>query len=312
MRKSQLSAIANGKEVFNQTHVQDAKWGIIVLVEWDGGHPPTKWYSTLRDMGLHIRSGLNKSESVYSRREGEGGLVAQEGAIIVNNSKAARLLSSLARDMGAKAVMTGTVAVKEFHLTQDDQKVLDRVTAVWGKRGPKSRADEGTYVVTCVEEAQSYEITSREAPVICPHCMASNITYRKGNLATVKPVGKTAFEKWLASRFYTHRYEIPRMDEKLGTSVTVPADLEPTPQTLAVKAFVEANPDLPAEAMYRVMDIAYAVSQLSRVERIEHRTQILSQYYASGGNEQYSLNPSKVIDLVDIAGTDDEFIELLK
>lgn len=127
--------------------------GFIVLIEWDGNKPPTRWYSFLARYGLNIGQGGvgdkfanagkgDRISPIARRMAGKNsnpyGVAFQEGAIVVNSGDMARRLASNARYFGATSVSIGSVSLNPYSMTPEDEQALSYALAVTSKRGPKA------------------------------------------------------------------------------------------------------------------------------------------------------------------------------
>lgn len=282
------------------------------MVEWDGKTPPTTWYSRLHGMGLWVRG--NKDTSPIERRACNAGVVYQEGSIIVKSESLAHTLASMAYSMGAKTVSLGSFAVDTFYMSPTDQAALEKISTAWSRRGPKSHEDEGIYTITCTEQAATFEVDLREKPMTCPDCGSLAIQWRRGIRRNVQPrtAKESAFDFWAGTRFIGIAYEIPNVDLD-GETHLPPTGLNE--QAQAVEKFYATLPqyvkDSNIELVARVLDIAYSLQSASRERRIAVRLAALNEYYASGGDKTFAVNPSTAIDLVDVAGIDGRLVAAL-
>lgn len=291
--------------------------GYIILIEWDGAKPPTRWYTTLGRYGLKISG--NKDTSPLTRRASSRGVVFQEGTIIVNSDSLARTLASDARFMGAKTVMIGNIDAKNFQMSEQDRHTLENITAVTSKRGPKNKTEEGRYIIHCYEEAKTHVVDLREAPVVCPECGSLRIQWRKGDprkVAIFNPQVHDLFTYWLSTRFTTKgRFEIPMTySNSKMPPMPVTDDFEQGIQNAITQVthFTAKNAetiDGDGKAILRAMDVAYCLQQVDDEARLNRRINALRQYYQQPGNNKtypFAVDPLAV-DMIDVAGADDLF-----
>ena len=299
------------------TQNQECK-GYIILIEWDGAKPPTRWYTTLGRYGLKISG--NKDTSPLTRRASTRGVVFQEGTIIVNSDSLARTLASDARTMGAKTVMIGNIDAKNFQMSEQDKRTLEQITAVTSKRGPKNKTEEGRYIIHCYEEAKTHVIDLREAPVVCPECGSLRIQWRKGEPRKVAPYSdkQSITGYWIATRFDEHgRFETPMTysNSKMPECPEVDKFEQGTINNIGqVKQFVATHDHiLDPKSMLRAMDCVYCLQRLDDEARLNRRINALRNYYQQPGNDKpypFAVDPLSV-DMVDVAGADNIFIKYL-
>ena len=298
------------------TQNQECK-GYIILIEWDGAKPPTRWYTTLGRYGLKISG--NKDTSPQTRRASTRGVVFQEGTSIVNSDSLARTLASDARTMGAKTVMIGNIDAKNFQMSEQDKRTLEQITAVTSKRGPKNKTEEGRYIIHCYEEAKTHVIDLREAPVVCPECGSLRIQWWKGDPRKVAPYDPKKYylqDYWTATRFDSNgRYEIPmvysnsKLPEIPGIGKFDQGIQNDIVQTY--KFATDHTQELENKTALRAMDVAYNLQHLDDEARLNRRINALREYYQGGGNTNYPMAISPSIDMVDLAGADGIFSKYL-
>lgn len=324
--------------------VDDATYQVVV--EWDGGgkdkkrgKPPTKFYQRAHELGFIVRGSLPKSESPepLARRlvqKDAGGespfytLVINEGAYITNNKRIAERLAAAARDCGAPVVIEGRFLV-DRHQTVGDKDVhaLKLTMNKEAKRGRRFAAEAGRYVVTCLDELQSYAVELDEAPTECPICRSYRIIGRKGNPNTyLRPKTiKDTFDFWRRTRFSMGHFEIPRIAES-GKGEAIPAEAPPSSLTFDLPKVNEAT--LPAsfkaelkknvDLSIRLYDVLYRIFQRGKVakeQRIIERDRILSAYIEARGEDDnpYRIVPPRdgSVDIIDLCHYEPDFTRYL-
>jgi hypothetical protein len=216
----------------------------IVILEWDGGKPPTTFYKRLHNLGLRVRG--DKSVGPIERRQAyvdkeaavseyhqtykndflvdirsgnireslsndSSAVIVQEGAIICASASLASVVAAIAMNCGAKNIMLGTTTIDKYVMTEEDAKILNYVESVYGRKGrPTADKVQQVWVVTCYEEGRSYPFYGKEI-VTCPHCSGLKVAGRQGDPNFVRPIqqGENVFEYWVQSRFITGYFEKP-------------------------------------------------------------------------------------------------------
>jgi len=233
----------------------------IVILEWDGGKPPTTFYKRLHNLGLRVRgdksiSPIERRQTVvntvlahseryradmkstatfltdYSRSDLEtdaSAVIVQEGAIICASASLASVVAAIAMNCGAKNIMLGTTTIEKYAMTEEDAKILNYVESVYGRKGrPTADKVQQVWVVTCYEEGRSYPFYGKEI-VTCPHCSGLKVAGRQGDTNFVRPIlqGENVFEYWVQSRFITGYFETP-VYKKGGNENVLAATARPT------------------------------------------------------------------------------------
>ena len=298
--------------------------GFVIMIEWDGRIPPTKWYDRLHRMGLKVRgdkdvspvarrmtNGLN--ERTTSRRGDKNGVVFQEGSILCDSYSAARLIASLASELGARSVSVGNIELTDFHMTQLDLNALEGISKTWSKRGPKFHDDAGNYCVTCLEEGKTFEVDALATPVICPSCNGTHFTVRKGSTADVA-VKAFDFDGWLSSRFYGTGFEIPRVSVDPDKALPSP-DIASFDPKLTYKLYevnsVANSLNLSGVDLFGFLDAAYTSMQLDATSKLNKRIEALRIYFQAGGQKPYSMVSRDIPDVVDVAAVNGYFAKYL-
>lgn len=193
----------------------------MLVVEWNGAHPPTSWYNKLHSMGLWVRprrNAENRESTLQARkRSSSNGLVLQEGVIIVNNEADLEELSRAARHLGAKTVLAGIASIEQ----SADRDDLAAVASFESKEIQVFRKAR-THLLTCLEELATHEIGTRVSA--CPKCRTSNIILRPDAIPyRVNPYPMKAislFDFFVAARFWKGpnadpSYEFNQFDDTL-------------------------------------------------------------------------------------------------
>lgn len=295
--------------------IQNNKDGYLLLYEWDGKVPPSSWYARLHSYGLWVRG--SKEQSPIDRRASVKGFVFQEGAIFVESPTFARLLATHARSYGASNIIIATTSIQHLDVSPKDQEVIDKILHTMSRRGPRPNKHKGSYIVTCFEEARSYQVQSQEEPMVCPTCGSISIIYRKGTkLRPVRSAG-SVYDQWLAIRFQTGAFEICPTATNAVLIDLPSANLSAadTDGLAAARHISDVLSALPRNTIFRAMDIAYCVAYNppSKKIRIERRSVAMRKYYSGGGDRFHPMSaPVKNgVDLIDIAYIDGAFIKYL-
>ena len=287
----------------------------IVVIEWDGNKPPTRWYNRLRELNIAIRG--DKSISPMKRRAFSGkegvGTVPQEGTIITQSESLARSLAGLASSLDAKSVKIGQSDLIDMFVTTDDAKIMQSIENVLGKRGRRS-PELFDWAVTCLEECRTYMVHQKKYVICCPMCSATRIKKYKGDaldlvVPSVEDV-KSHYEAWLRHRFSNGEYSIP-----LETANATPADtdvvvddLNLIHEKLSVKAIDDAKEfhklvaKLPRREAFEVLDATFAArAYFTKDARKERRIRVVTELLEKGvGALEVSLIEKQKADLLDI------------
>jgi len=184
----------------------------IVVIEWDGDKPPNTYYNRLRKMGLIVRGKDPQKEMSPLQRRAmkEGAVIAQEGAIITASRSLAREVAALASEEGARSVQISEGDPVDYFMDAADVQVMNRVEAIYGRRGRPS-GEKTKWVVTCMEEGKTYPAENEEYAVInCPYCRGLVTRSRQGEPDIWKfPDSGDVFDGWMRHRFTHGEFEVP-------------------------------------------------------------------------------------------------------
>lgn len=174
----------------------------VVVIEWDGEQPPTRWYDRLHRLAGRVRG--DKEQSVIERRTDKA-LIVQEGCILCPSESLAKTLATLARDeFEAEHVMIGKTRLTDtFGVSREDRQILGRVEMVLGRKGRPPKAED--WAVTCLEEMESFNVRS-SGPYQCPSCKGLRIHNRRGKNAGIRLKARevqdlSPFDLWISTRF---------------------------------------------------------------------------------------------------------------
>lgn len=192
----------------------------IVLIEWDGNHPPRKFYRRLHRRAMRVRGDMDlgpiKRRAVGAKEDKPKALIFQEGAIISESRSAATQIYILARDMIDELYKEGEVqgspavhmARMEWGktMTRDprDQRMAAKLEAKFSKPGRPPNPE--AYVVTC-QECGTVSAVETHDPVGCPSCMGFEIMSRKGDLKAYADPGGSVLKAWIRTRFSGSHFE---------------------------------------------------------------------------------------------------------
>ncbi|OFY41482.1 MAG: hypothetical protein A2Z69_02310 [Bacteroidetes bacterium RBG_13_44_24] len=195
----------------------------LILIEWDGKQPPTTYYSSLHNLCLRVRG--DKEFEPIVRRAGEynKAVIVQEGAVLVPSESLARHVAYLAKEEGARSVMTGNVELSDDGtrmLTDGEREVIARFNETFKKRGRPSSAEviERDWVITCPECVHTTIATARRV-IQCPRCGGLRVSAREGTRERIaRPKN---YNEWCKSRFWTGHFEVPTYAQEGGKLYSV-------------------------------------------------------------------------------------------
>lgn len=291
----------------------------IVGIEWDGQHPPTKWYRRLADLTGGIRArGNDKEINPVTRRydKGKGALVLQEGMILCQSYYLARELAIYARDTigweltmkGGKppVVYVGEATVSDrFTSTREDENILKRMETTLGKRGKKP--GKQWYAVTCMECMEAYDDeVPKDHVVNCPSCGSLKIHWRPGKTRMFKDTGDDILTFWKRTRFHTTHWE-PSKIAVLDFEVEQADNPPPDDDDLLIGA-TEHKAITLIEKSGQVLYVARKLAETDRIAALDFLDAVLvgrthmplklrqkaridaaTQYYLHGGDPQFAI-----------------------
>ena len=281
----------------------------ILIIEWDGKKPPSRWYGRLAKLGLTAAGDYSKrEEGVIARRASEAGVTHQEGAIICVRESTARSLGHIATELGAKAVTVARLEVCEMSMTQADQAALERITRTLSKRGRPAKDEPSDWVVTCRDEAVTYQLTEHREPSYCPHCASFNVSIRNG-LKNAVSYNRSldVIGNWVATRFLGGGFEIPLIDPNAPPANGEVWDAEEN-RLIKVLGKSTLAQEIAAfgsfEIAMHLLDLGFINLQLAQSERLTRRIHSITDFIGKGGDPlKYTLvcQPDDVslIDLFD-------------
>lgn len=306
---------------------QEATAVFMVVIEWAGKKPPSTFYNRLHEYGLYSRAPKDTELGVLQWRSNRGGkrkssskhgIILQEGLIAVSSMTLAKDIAAWAQDLGAEVVQVGHMVVSEFQMSDKDQSAFFDLKHAVEKRGPKSKADAGTYTITCLDEVMSYTIETESKPMVCGKCGGSNILSRLGSLPNYQRYDRQyddeLFSYWKRTRFAGGQFEIPRL---LTSSSKI---IYPSPKVLTIRNIDLPHLQLPEELIdkmdssidlaYHIWDVAWCVSRHSFTRRLDERLAVIASYAKQGGETYYSFNPEEgSLDILDMAICDLTLLE---
>ena len=184
----------------------------ITIIEWDGRTPSTTYYNRMHSLGLFVRGNKDEKSPLTRRAISDGSVIAQEGAVICASESLARAVASYALDDGAAMVQVGVVDSKDYQMTDKDARVMNRIEAIFGRKGRPS-GQKVFWAVTCYEEMETWQSADElYATAVCPHCSGGYITGRPGDVDLYRYPGDTKhshLDRWLAHRFVRGAFEKP-------------------------------------------------------------------------------------------------------
>lgn len=305
---------------------ENVKASYVVVIEWNGKKPPTTFYNRLHEYGLWSRDRRSNQErdevSLMTWRgnrpgsnksDAKSGLVIQEGMIMVASYGLAQEIALLARKAGAVFVQVGQMYTSDLHASVPDMEAFEERQMNISKRGPKPIASNGTYCVTCYEEAQTYEVETDMAPMTCLHqsCRSTFIVSRFGRLPRFrKPQdGENLADYWARTRFDTGEFVIPIVNNPEEGSYPAPRQLAKQvtlPKMKLTKALKEAML-LDTALTFRAYDIAYCMSTRSPEARRLMRVHAVNSFASENAEGYYSFAVKEdTVDTLDLVSVDYE------
>lgn len=315
---------------------EDPSPTIMLVIEWNGKKPSGNWYHRLHQYGLYSRGrggGRGRDAGELSllqwralqpgeRKTRESrGLILQEGVILCKSMSLAKDLAMWAKGEGAEIIQIGTYVVQDFSISEDDQKAFESMKAKATKKGRKRVIERGSYVITCLDEIETFQKNLDSAPFNCPKCGSSRIFTRMGkravylvyyqiNIDGTAPDSVTDY--WVRTRFNTGRFEIPVL-KKAGKNAY------PVPWVTVENAHTDyglpLSKDLPADFVLaqerdesfkmHILDVAYCVSSKGLPQRMDERYGVLASYAQAGGEKfQTFVSSEESLDMVDLVSGD--------
>lgn len=331
------------------TEEGEQRAAIFVAIEWDGNKPPATFYNRLHQYGLYSRRSLEEKNvafesdnaSLYHWRstqngkkktETMSGLVLQEGMILVNSASMAEFIMYEAKRLGAKHVIVGNLSMSDFAIGEQDLRVLDQMHKVVSKRGPKKSAEEGRYVVTCYDEARTYEVLHEAQPIQCPMCNSVKIEVRSGKQYTFTHDPKETNDKgdvtayWSRTRFAGSNFEVPvfvsltkgkplapfppiEFDKKAFINIIASLDIDTTMNSNWYNDIWRNGTD--AIAMMHLLDVMYCAAKKNKAQRKLERVKVIIDYFASEGENDYDFSVPEKVDIIDLVQIDRSYAKYL-
>lgn len=282
--------------------MNDGLW--IVLIEWDGKQPPSKFYRRMEGLSFKVRG--DKEISPLARRDSGRGVIFQEGAILTASESQARTIATIATDEGAKNVSVGQARFSDnFIPSRADVEVLNRINSIMGRRGPKPPAE--IWTVSCMECAHAVP-TETHQPINCPNCGGLLIHARRGTAVTFADPGGDVFTAWLRTRFAGPHWEPAKID---GSGMTAPvvheiySDRErETAELIKSSPVVGLLGRMGREMAFQFLDAIFISRAYSSLEkRLNKRMETAVEFFRRNGNPaDFRLTEPPQPDLVDAVG----------
>lgn len=278
------------------------RWLHIVLIEWDGGQPPSHYYRRLHKLAFKVRG--DKEIAPLARRDTGQGVIFQEGAVITASETLARTIAGYATDEGAVNVSIGRVQLDDtFTRTPQDAAILNRIEQIMGKRG--KRPPEELWAVACTECVQLNSVT-HWAPINCPNCGGLLVHARRGQVTTYADPGGDILSAWKRTRFTGPHWEpapIHPTGDCTPATVTILSDKERDAVELieGSPALLDKLRRMPRDTAISFLDgiminRAYRGREARQAARIEAAT----AYFMRDGNPAaFKINEQALPDLVD-------------
>lgn len=223
----------------------------IVMIEWDGKKPSTRYYQRMKAIGLCTGKGDSKTQSPMERRAllnvraagGGDSVIFQEGCVVCEGESVARFVYRYALDDGARAVQLLNADPVEWMLTAEDERVMQRIEGALGKRGrPSTDQPKQDWVVTCYEKAESLIMVDSYHATHCPKCSSLKVRARAGKPESFAVPSGDVFDAWKRHRFAFGMFEIPVTD-KLAPQPPPVAACDDDAEAKTVR-MIESNKDL--------------------------------------------------------------------
>lgn len=188
----------------------------VVMIEWDGMKPPTKFYRRLHqtfNLGVRDADRMDKSVGPVFRRMGSDGaaVIFQESCVLTTSRTMAWKIREYALEFGASAarVFLGSFDEDATNaLTEEDRRAFERIEAIAGRRGRPLPAVK--WVIACKECLQVSGVES-SAVASCPQCGSLLFNIRTGIQETVAEPGGDVVDRWFRLRFARGRWEPARI-----------------------------------------------------------------------------------------------------
>lgn len=283
--------------------------GYVLIIEWDGAKPPTKWYNRLAKLGLSTGNRFGHAEDgVLARRASDAGVTHQEGAIICKARSTARSLGHVAYELGAKAVTVARIEIESLSMTAEDEAALNRISRTLNRRGRPSKDEPTDWVVTCRDEGRTHQLTSHREPAYCPRCASGRVQIHSGIQASLSLPGGALLDVWQKSRFATGAFEIPLVDPEAPAANGSASEAGDTLaiQALAGSLLIGEIAGLDQATQLRLLDLGFINLQLTQDERQTRRIHGITNFIAKGGSPLCFTLPCQINDvsLIDLADQD--------
>lgn len=292
--------MSKNKSNFSLPRTTSTQIVYLLVIEWDGNRPPTRWYNRLASLGLYIRG--SKEQSPLARRKAPTGVVHQEGALFLESLSQAKTLALLAKSMGAVTVTVGETRILNTLMTNQDRDALTRIHTTLGRRGRPPKDDN--YAVTCHDCLHTTEVLGQEPPN-CELCGSFRITVRQGKKVRLKSItdqDMPLMRQWLNTRFVTGVWEEPLINDKQEREVKKVeySELDTNVQqtiyrVLGIKqggttllnqlSYALEQKRIDGAKALRYLDVAYRVVQLDIRERLDKRALAIAEWYRQGQDE---------------------------
>jgi hypothetical protein len=190
-----------------------------VTIEWNGNKPPTTWYKRLHSLGLIVRGDPATLDPIVRRTAGQKtnnidtayAVIVQEGNVACASESLAHEIYYLALEQNLATMVTleEVNQVKMGEMSAMDKFCLDRIQAVFGKKGRPTDPKQD-WLVTCFECGRSFSEVDVRAVAACPFCHGGLISSRVGvHNRYCMPASGDTFSKWVRLRFATGEFEVP-------------------------------------------------------------------------------------------------------
>lgn len=284
----------------------DDEKAIVVLIEWDAKRVPSTYYRRMEVLGFKVAG--DKELPPLLRRANDnitGGVIFQEGAIIVPSMSSARFIYWLALEHGAKNVLIGNLnIIEKMTRSRSDAAIIDRIERIYSKRGKKPSAVD--WAISCSE---CLEVTHSVAWAVpnCPNCGGFFIHLRQGTPRQFSDDGRDIVDLWVATRFSGSHWEPVGLHQDAPVPPTaVSCDIgNAQEETTIVRirrsgSLIAQLDQMPRETALSFLDaILMSLTRRTRNDRMESRAHIAADFFQKGGSplQMSMLEPTEKQDI---------------
>jgi len=288
----------------------------IVLIEWDGAKPPTKWYRRMESIGATAARDKDPDKNLtpLERRmskafSGEDkSVLFQEGAILCSSLSFAYIAYQYAVRLGASAVALYNAAPMETKLEPQDEECFIKIEKKLSRTGkPPSKTNPPTpWIVTCMEEAATFLKEDESYYVVnCPNCMGGNIRSRPGDTLNEYAIPQgDVFDAWKRHRFVTGEFEVAMVGNKQppkNVSITDQKEADTVREIAQAGNVLASIAKMPKLIALTTLDAIFAArTHISDDARRDARSRSVVRLYQKGyDTSQVSITDVDTISILD-------------